>query len=335
MAQIQIDGKTYDGVIAVLHAIGPDGKPSAVRVDPTGSLPTSSGGDASTSKIIQSFYYQVTTPFAGASAGDTLLKTLVTDYAAQPASSTSIWLNVTTGQALVSEPDLADIAAISSSPLTDLQLRAAPVATADAPVLAKLVDILTALSGNPDGLASLTQQQIALLTTLAGYNDQVESLLSTVGGNTANLTALLTQLGLNTDDIEGGLQQVRDRLPAALGPQPGAASLSVALASGHPAVAVVGPSSAALATDANLLAAKAALDAILAKLIAAPATEATALDAQSPYGWQENTAGELTAQLRRLPNGQLQRSELAKDSTSTPGLISYIPGSWVNWGAPA
>lgn len=261
--------KTPQGGIADVIYIG----------DPATGLP-SGGGAAGSGTASSQTVYEVVAAFTGGDIGDQIRLTQYTNIAVSPPVLLSeTWYNMTQGATLDPAPDPADLAIVSQSGLTDAQLRATAVATADAASLAKLEQLrvqLVTMLGNTDGLEALTEQTNALLTTMQGYVDQVETLLTAIGTSTDGLEALLTQLGLNTDEIETFLAAVRDRLPASLGKQAGAASLSVTLATGE---ALPLPDGAA--TEATLAAASAKLPAALGR--GTPAASLSTVAADDPF----------------------------------------------------
>ncbi len=220
--------------------------------DPATGLP--SGGGASGGAAVSQTFYEVTTAFTGGDIGDLIRLTQYTDITATPPEILSeSWYNLTQGAVLATAPDSADLAVVSQSGLTDAQLRASPVGVVDAPAVAKLEELrvqLMTLLGNTDGIEALATQTNALLTATQAYVDEIEGLLTTLNTSTDGLESLLTQIGLNTDEIETFLQAIRDRLPAALGKQAAAASLSVTLATGETL-----PLPAGAATEATLAAA--------------------------------------------------------------------------------
>jgi hypothetical protein len=98
-------------------------------------------------------------------------------------------------------------------PLTDDELRAAPVATADAAAVAALEALrlqLVTLLGNTDGVEALQQNAIDILTLTNGYVDGLESLVTTLGENTDGLEGLLSTITGHVDALEPLLQDLKD-----------------------------------------------------------------------------------------------------------------------------
>jgi hypothetical protein len=203
---------------------------SGLPVATVGALPSTPAN------ILKDETFTVVNAFAGASVGDVLVRRELIDGTTF-ASISVTWINVTTNGTLGFTPASADIvySAGGTAPLTDSQLRAAPVVTNDPTVVAKVEqlrsDLLTVLMGDPTLLGSLTDNVIALLQSSNSYIDQVETLLTLLNSNTDGLEALLTAVGLNTDGLETLLVEIRDRLPFAIGQQLSPQSLSVVLAS--------------------------------------------------------------------------------------------------------
>lgn len=332
-------------------------------------ISTASGqAERSADVDIQYEYFLATAAFADVQVGNRLRLTTLTNLSTGAVTST--WVNTSNNNAAVTNPPAASLAAIKPSMLTDEQLRAAAVPVSDPEVRAKLDLLLAALTGDPASIAALVQLQIDVQTA-------VKALLETIGGSTDGLEGLLTAIGLSDAQTRAVIEQVRNRLPAALGPQTAALSLSMVLAGDHPPLRVV--ADAPLATAAGVAEVKAAVDAVTAKLIAAPATDATlaalsdklpatlgqkskaeslavtlptdqtipvtgpltaeqldaaalatdatALEAQSPMGWEEDAAGNITRVFRCLPDGAVQQHTLTPHDMGD-GKTAYIPGPW-------
>lgn len=72
--------------------------------------------------------YIVKTAFAGASLGDTVTCTQVIDVSGAPSTVSTIWRNQTSGADFGAVPLAANLTLLSSTALTDIQLRAAAIA---------------------------------------------------------------------------------------------------------------------------------------------------------------------------------------------------------------
>jgi hypothetical protein len=131
-------------------------------------------------------------------------------------------IDPTTGEAAAPglTPDTLDasemaaiMAGLEDKVLTDAQLRAAPVLTSDVDALAKLEELrlqLVTMLGNTDGVETLQQNAIDLLTLTNNYVDGVEALVTTLGENTDGLEGLLSTITGHVDALEPLLQDLKD-----------------------------------------------------------------------------------------------------------------------------
>jgi|GEM_PF-4650731 len=102
--------------------------------------------------------------------------------------------------------------AAAAAGLTDAQLRASPVATADAAATAKIEELrlqLVTLLGNTDNVETLQTNAINLLTLTNQYNDGIEGLLTTLGSNTDGLETLISTMTGHVDALEPLLTEIK------------------------------------------------------------------------------------------------------------------------------
>ena len=208
---------------------------NSIRVDATGALVvTTTGGavPAGTAKASVGSYYTATIPGPGYNVGDILRLTEIIDPGTGTVLS-STWTNMETG-AQIAPPVMTNVSFMPQSGLTNLELRASPVAVTDTPVYNELLALntrMTALLGNTDQVEALITQSNSLLTLLNVYNDQVETLLGGITANVDGLEPLINLLNTYNDQVEPLLTQISDQLPSTLGQKVATASLPVVLAS--------------------------------------------------------------------------------------------------------
>jgi hypothetical protein len=209
---------------------------NAIRVDATGALVVTTVGGAvpaGAAKTTTTAYYTATAPGPGFATGDILRETQIIDPATGAVTS-SIWTNMDTGVTLTTPPNMGSLAFQPNEPLTNTELRSAPLQVTDTPVYDELVTMNTkfdTLLGNTDQIETIQTTTNSLITNLITYNDQVETLLGTINTNVDGLEPLIDLLNTYNDEVEPLLTQISGQLPTTIGAKPSLQSLSVTLAS--------------------------------------------------------------------------------------------------------
>jgi hypothetical protein len=226
-----------------------------------------------------------------------------------------------------------------STSLTDAQLRAAPVPTADAAATAKIEELrlqLVTLLGNTDTVETLQQNSINLLTLTNQYVDGLEALITSLGTNTDGLEGLLSTITGHVDVLEplltdlktlatvdatkqdghqATLTAISNKLPA-LGQAEMAASQPVTLASDQTAIPVTYAAVTRTPTMENVSAAgTVAAGAVMVSIVNTGTTSATVLGAQLLPGLSVTYA---------LPKGEILPAISYTASATAPLTITRL-----------
>lgn len=133
-----------------------------------------------------------------------------------------------------------------TGPLTDAQLRATPVPVSGPLTSAQLAAaglneeatqliVAAALTASLDVALSTRATETSLLAAIAKLND-IKSAVEAIAIDADTIAIDADTINLNTDELESLLQQIRDRLPVAIGQQLSNASLAVALSTQQEAI---------------------------------------------------------------------------------------------------
>lgn len=184
------------------------------------ALGAGGGGGTTVDRELVTTVYQVTTAFGGGAVGDVVTCVQVLDVSgATPSTVAVVWRNQSTATDLGSAPSFSNLALLGSQPLTNAQLRASPV-----PVSPNV----SMGTGNAD--ASTQRVTLAAdgpaVTALTSIDADVGALTASAapadGTGNYSIIAALKRVLLNGASLLA-------RIPAALGSQAAAGSLSVVL----------------------------------------------------------------------------------------------------------